>query len=65
MNITNQRQPDNILDVLSSEELMNICGGSAHHTVVDDAKAMVRQFIADSWNTFCSSFNRGYNEHVK
>ena len=65
MHITKQRQPDNLLDVLNSEELMNICGGSAHHTAVEDAKAIVTQFIADSWNNFCSGFKRGYNEHVK
>jgi hypothetical protein len=65
MNITKEIQPDNILDVLSSEELLNICGGSVDHTLSDHLKAITSKFIADSWNTFCSNFNQGYQEHIR
>lgn len=65
MNITKQRQPDNILDVLSSEELINVCGGSFHHTAADDLKEAIRNLISDSWNSFCSNFDQGYKDHIK
>lgn len=65
MNITNQRQSDSILDVLSSDELRNICGGSSNNNATAYVTGIAKQFISDSWNTFCSNFSQGYNEHIK
>jgi Na+/H+ antiporter NhaD/arsenite permease-like protein len=67
MDISIDRQSDSVLDVLSSEELMNIGGGemilSNPTTLMYAANAV--NFIANSWNTFCSNFSQGYEDHRK
>ena len=68
MDITKHKQLDgSILDVLDSEELINIYGGGMilANQAVSEYIAGAIQTASNSWNHFVAGFNEGYEKHIK
>jgi len=68
MNIMNHKQLDgSVLEVLDSEELINIYGGGMilANTSVTEYVAGVMQSVSHGWSSFVRGFNEGYEKNRK